>query len=117
MQPKKPRFNPLVIAIVLAAVLMVWSELGGNGPHANGSSKANSPDEHNIGSNQVFYFSLDLNTGVFSMTLKEGAQELPNAAEQTTTQSSGGLLSGLLSSSSAAPTGEKKNDDGTEPVS
>ena len=31
MQPKKPRFNPLVIAIVLAAVLMVWSVLGGSG--------------------------------------------------------------------------------------
>ncbi len=40
MQPKKPRFNPLVIAIVLAAVLMVWSVLGGTGGSANGSSLA-----------------------------------------------------------------------------
>ena len=37
MQPKKPRFNPLVIAIVLAAVLMVWSVLGGTGGSASGS--------------------------------------------------------------------------------
>ena len=29
MQPKKPRFNPLILALALAAVLMVWSVLGG----------------------------------------------------------------------------------------
>ena len=72
---------------------------------------------HYFESNQVTKFSLDLNTGVITMTLKEGAQELPNAAEQSTAQSTGGLLSGLLSSSSAAPTGVKKNEDGTETVS
>ena len=117
MQPKKPRFNPLVIAIVLAAVLMVWSVLGGTGGNASGSSMAYSTVVHYFESNQVTKFSLDLNTGVITMTLKEGAQELPNAAEQTTTQSTGGLLSGLLSSSSSAPTGVKKNEDGTETVS
>ena len=117
MQPKKPRFNPLVIAIVLAAVLMVWSVLGGTGGNANGSSMAYSTVVHYFESNQVTKFSLDLNTGVITMTLKEGAQELPNAAEQSTAQSTGGLLSGLLSSSSSAPTGVKKNDDGTETVS
>ena len=117
MQPKKPRFNPLVIAIVLAAVLMVWSVLGGTGGSASGSSMAYSTVVHYFESNQVTKFSLDLNTGVITMTLKEGAQELPNAAEQSTAQSTGGLLSGLLSSSSAAPTGVKKNDDGTETVS
>ena len=117
MQPKKPRFNPLVIAIVLAAVLMVWSVLGGTGGSASGSSMAYSTVVHYFESNQVTKFSLDLNTGVITMTLKEGAQELPNAAEQSTAQSTGGLLSGLLSSSSSAPTGVKKNDDGTETVS
>ena len=117
MQPKKPRFNPLVIAIVLAAVLMVWSVLGGTGGSASGSSMAYSTVVHYFESNQVTKFSLDLNTGVITMTLKEGTQELPNAAEQSTTQSTGGLLSGLLSSSSSAPTGVKKNDDGTETVS
>ena len=117
MQPKKPRFNPLVIAIVLAAVLMVWSVLGGTGGSASGSSMAYSTVVHYFESNQVTKFSLDLNTGVITMTLKEGAQELPNAAEQSTAQSTGGLLSGLLSSSSSAPTGVKKNEDGTETVS
>ena len=117
MQSKRPRFNPLILALALAAVLMVWSVLGGTGGNANGSSMAYSTVVHYFESNQVTKFSLDLNTGVITMTLKEGAQELPNAAEQTTTQSSGGLLSGLLSSSSAAPTGVKKNDDGTETVS
>ena len=117
LQPKKPRFNPLVIAIVLAAVLMVWSVLGGTGGSASGSSMAYSTVVHYFESNQVTKFSLDLNTGVITMTLKEGAQELPNAAEQSTTQSTGGLLSGLLSSSSSAPTGVKKNEDGTETVS
>ena len=77
MQPKKPRFNPLVIAIVLAAVLMVWSVLGGTGGNANGSSMAYSTVVHYFESNQVTKFSLDLNTGVITMTLKEGAQELP----------------------------------------
>ena len=37
MQPKKPRFNPLILALALAAVLMVWSVLGG-GSSSGGSS-------------------------------------------------------------------------------
>ena len=73
LQPKKPRFNPLVIAIVLAAVLMVWSVLGGTGGSASGSSMAYSTVVHYFESNQVTKFSLDLNTGVITMTLKEGA--------------------------------------------
>ena len=64
MQPKKPRFNPLVIAIVLAAVLMVWSVLGGTGGNANGSSMAYSTVVHYFESNQVTKFSLDLNTSL-----------------------------------------------------
>ena len=31
MQSKRPRFNPLILALALAAVLMVWSVLGGTG--------------------------------------------------------------------------------------
>ena len=38
MQPKKPRFNPLILALALAAVLMVWSVLGG-GSSSGGSSE------------------------------------------------------------------------------
>ena len=77
MQPKKPRFNPLVIAIVLAAVLMVWSVLGGTGGNANGSSMAYSTVVHYFESNQVTKFSLDLNTGVITMTLKEAHRSCP----------------------------------------
>ena len=77
MQPKKPRFNPLVIAIVLAAVLMVWSVLGGTGGSASGSSMAYSTVVHYFESNQVTKFSLDLNTGVITMTLKEGHRSCP----------------------------------------
>ena len=36
MQPKKPRFNPLILALALAAVLMVWSVLGGGGSSSGG---------------------------------------------------------------------------------
>ncbi len=115
MQSKRPRFNPLVLAIVLAAVLMVWSVLGGTGSSTGSSSMAYSTVVHYFESNQVTKFSLDLNTGVITMTLKEGAQALPDATEQSTTQSTGGLLSGMLSSS--APTGVTKNNDGTETVS
>ncbi len=31
LQPKRPRFNPLILALALAGVLMVWSVLGGTG--------------------------------------------------------------------------------------
>ena len=31
MQPKRPRFNPLILALALAAVLMIWSVLGTSG--------------------------------------------------------------------------------------
>ena len=31
MQPKRPRFNPVILALALAAVLMIWSVLGTSG--------------------------------------------------------------------------------------
>ena len=37
MQSKRPRLNPLVLALALAAVLMVWSVLGGTGSSASSS--------------------------------------------------------------------------------
>ena len=116
MQPRKPRFNPLVLALVLAAVLMAWSVLGGTGSTTS-SSMAYSTVVHYFESNQVTKFSLDLNTGVITMTLKEGELALPEASAQSTTQATGGLLSGMLSSSSSSATGVTKNSDGTETVS
>lgn len=116
MQSKKPRFNPLVLALALAAVLMVWSVLGGT-DSAVGSSMAYSTVVHYFENNQVTKFSLDLNTGVITMNLKEGELALPSASEHNAVQSTGGLLSGMLSSSSSAATGVQQNKDGTVTVS
>ena len=38
MQSKRPRFNPLILALALAAVLMVWSVLGGSSDSGSTSS-------------------------------------------------------------------------------
>ena len=61
MQSKRPRFNPLILALALAAVLMVWSVLGGTGS-AGSSSMEYSTVVHYFESLQVTQFSLDLNT-------------------------------------------------------
>ena len=101
MQSKRPRFNPLILALALAAVLMVWSVLGGTGA-ASSSSMEYSTVVHYFESLQVTQFSLDLNTGVITMNLKEGGKNnlpLPDTTSQSTTQATGGLLSGMLSSS------------------
>ena len=66
MQSKRPRFNPLILALALAAVLMVWSVLGGTGS-ANSSSMEYSTVVHYFESLQVTQFSLDLNTGVIAV--------------------------------------------------
>ena len=63
MQSKRPRFNPLILALALAAVLMVWSVLGGTGSASN-SSMEYSTVVHYFESLQVTQFLLDLNTGV-----------------------------------------------------
>ena len=114
MQSKRPRLNPLVLALALAAVLMVWSVLGGTGSSAS-SSVEYSTVVHYFESLQVTKFSLDLNTGVITMNIKEGGKNdlpLPDTTAQSTTQATGGLLSGMLSSSSESESAEK-NSDGT----
>ena len=117
MQSKRPRFNPLILALALAAVLMVWSVLGGTGV-ASSSSMEYSTVVHYFESLQVTQFSLDLNTGVITMNLKEGGKNnlpLPDTTSQSTTQATGGLLSGMLSSSDE-DTAAQKNSDGTVTV-
>ena len=114
MQSKRPRLNPLVLALALAAVLMVWSVLGGTGSSAS-SSVEYSTVVHYFESLQVTKFSLDLNTGVITMNIKEGGKNdlpLPDTTAQSTTQATGGLLSGMLSFSSESESAEK-NSDGT----
>ena len=117
MQSKRPRFNPLILALALAAVLMVWSVLGGTGS-ASSSSMEYSTVVHYFESLQVTQFSLDLNTGVITMNLKEGGKNnlpLPDTTSQSTTQATGGLLSGMFSTSSES-TGAVQEDDGTVTV-
>ena len=116
MQPKKPRFNPLILALALAAVLMVWSVLGGGSSSGGSSSMAYSTAVQYFENLQVTKFTLDLNTGVLTMTLKEGKLDLPDPSSVSTVQSTGGLLSGMLSSSSSGSTGAEKNSDGTVTV-
>ena len=116
MQPKKPRFNPLILALALAAVLMVWSVLGGGSSSGGSSSMVYSTAVQYFENLQVTKFTLDLNTGVLTMTLKEGKLALPDPSSVSTAQSTGGLLSGMLSSSSSGSTGAEKNSDGTMTV-
>ena len=117
MQPKRPRFNPLILALALAAVLMIWSVLGTGGSSTSGSTMSYSTVVHYFEHNQVTDFTLDRNTSIITLTLKEGDLALPDTASAAgTTQATGGLLSGMFSTSSAASVGAVKNDDGTVTV-
>ena len=116
MQPKRPRFNPLILALALAAVLMIWSVLGTGGSSTSGSTMSYSTVVHYFEHNQVTDFTLDRNTSIITLTLKEGDLALPDTSSAAgTTQAAGGLLSGMFSTSSAS-VGAVKNDDGTVTV-
>ena len=116
MQPKRPRFNPLILALALAAVLMIWSVLGTSGSSTSGSTMSYSTVVHYFEHNQVTDFTLDRNTSIITLTLKEGDLALPDTSSAAgTTQAAGGLLSGMFSTSSAS-VGAVKNDDGTVTV-
>ena len=116
MQPKRPRINPLILALVLAAVLMVWSVMGSGSGSTSGSTMSYSTVVHYFEHNQVTAFTLDRNTSVITLNLKEGDLPLPDVSStQSTVQSTGGLLSGMFSSSSES-TGAVQEDDGTVTV-
>ena len=116
MQSKRPRINPLILALALAAVLMVWSVMGSGSGSTGGSTMSYSTVVHYFEHNQVTAFTLDRNTSVITLNLKEGDLPLPDvSATQSTVQSTGGLLSGMLSSSSES-TGAVQEDDGTVTV-
>ena len=116
MQPKRPRINPLIFALALAAVLMIWSVFTSGTGISGGSTMSYSTVVHYFEHNQVTKFTLDRNTSVITLTLKEGDLDLPQAAAASTADSAGGLLSGMLSSSSADSTAAEKNSDGTVTV-
>ena len=116
MQPKRPRINPLILALALAAVLMVWSVMGSGSGSTSGSTMSYSTVVHYFEHNQVTSFTLDRNTSVITLNLKEGDLPLPEVSStQSTVQSTGGLLSGMFSSSSES-TGAVQEDDGTVTV-
>ena len=116
MQPKRPRINPLILALALAAVLMVWSVMGSGSGSTSGSTMSYSTVVHYFEHNQVTSFTLDRNTSVITLNLKEGDLPLPDVSStQSTVQSTGGLLSGMFSSSSGS-TGAVQEDDGTVTV-
>ena len=116
MQPKRPRINPLIFALALAAVLMIWSVFTSGTGMSGGSTMSYSTVVHYFEHNQVTKFTLDRNTSVITLTLKEGDLDLPQAAAASTADSTGGLLSGMLSSSSSDSTAAEKNSDGTVTV-
>ena len=116
MQPKRPRFNPLILALALAGVLMIWSVLGTSDSSTGGSTMSYSTVVHYFENNQVTAFTLDRNTSIITLTLKEGKQELPETTGATAAaQASGGLLSNMFSSSTSS-VGATRNDDGTVTV-
>ena len=116
MQSKRPRINPLILALALAAVLMVWSVMGSGSGSTGGSTMSYSTVVHYFEHNQVTAFTLDRNTSVITLNLKEGDLPLPDVSStQSTVQSTGGLLSGMFSSSSES-TGAVQEDDGTVTV-
>ena len=116
MQPKRPRLNPLVLALALAAVLMIWSVLG-TGGSSSGATMSYSTVVHYFEHNQVKAFELDRNTSIITLNLKEGELPLPDATEtQSSSQASGGLLSNMFSSAASESVGAVKESDGTVTV-
>ena len=87
MQPKRPRINPLIFALALAAVLMIWSVFTSGTGMSGGSTMSYSTVVHYFEHNQVTKFTLDRNTSVITLTLKEGDLDLPDATSASGTES------------------------------
>ncbi len=71
---------------------------------------------HYFESNQVTKFSLDLNTGVITMTLKEGNSTCPTPPAASTAGPPAGCFPACCPPLPLPPPGRKKNDDGTVTV-
>ena len=89
MQQKRPHLNPLILALALAAVLMIWSVFTtSNTP--SGTTMSYSTVVHYFEHLQVTAFTLDRNTGVITMNIKEGDLPLPEGAGESAPPSGGG---------------------------
>lgn len=93
---KKPRFNGILIVIVLMAVIMMFA---GMTPLLSARASDHifySKVESYFKNNQVTSFRYDRNTGELELWLKEGATPLPELPETEEQQApTGGLLSQL----------------------
>ena len=69
MQQKRPHLNPLILALALAAVLMIWSVFTTSNS-TTGSTMSYSTVVHYFEHLQVTSFTLDRNTSVITMTIK-----------------------------------------------
>ena len=115
MQQKRPHLNPLILALALAAVLMIWSVFTTSNS-TTGSTMSYSTVVHYFEHLQVTSFTLDRNTSVITMTIKEGDLPLPGATDDTASVPSGGLVSGLFGSGSTSGDSVQQNPDGTVTV-
>ncbi len=104
---RKPKFNGVYLAVLLAVVwlaISLWGSMGATNTTSMAYSKMLSYFENN----QVVAFELDQNTGIITMALKEGAVELPKNAKETTgatqqQQAQQGLLAAMLGGEQAEP--------------
>ncbi len=109
---RKPKFNGVYLAVLLALLLLafnLWSSFSGVNTTSMAYSKAMSYFE----ANQVVGFELDLNTGIIRMALKSGTVDLPKNAEKSSAAANqpvaGGMLSAMLGgppASESLPAGE-----------
>ena len=72
---KKPKFNGIYIAVLLALIMMVMAIFSFMGNES--STMSYSQVVSYFKNNQVTAFDLDLNTGVITLSLKEGPVKLP----------------------------------------
>lgn len=109
---RKPKFNGVYLAVLLALVWLAFS-LWGSFTGTSTTTMAYSKVVDYFQAHQVVGFELDLNTGIIDLALKEGELELPSgakqAAETTQQQAQRGLLAAMWGGSAEEeflPTGE-----------
>ncbi|MBQ7859983.1 MAG: ATP-dependent zinc metalloprotease FtsH, partial [Faecalibacterium sp.] len=96
MQPnKKPSWNPLIAAVGFLIAIMVWALFFSPSDKVSESMNYSKVMGY-FKAQQVTAFDLDLNTGVITLSLKEGERPLPEKDENAGQQMSGGMLSGML---------------------
>ena len=96
MQPnKKPSWNPLIAAVGFLIAIMVWALFFSPSDKVSESMNYSTVMGY-FKAQQVTAFDLDLNTGVITLSLKEGERPLPEKDDTAGQQRRGGMLSGML---------------------